>query len=593
VGEAADLVALAISALREIKIPNDVARGAHEAADEIERTWPRSPYIAALDGELPARTEVVNALCGEKLLDPFSRAIGAAALRVRRGPRLRCRVVYSDRTRGERPITEPAAIDDFGGSAREDELRGELAVHETAHRAAESELPALVRERPAVWAVWLWIVRWILALVHRSSVARWRTSGKAMAESRRKLAGIEEFAAQRHAREQETREKYFAELRALASGGPAGEGIREVELEMPADLLPTTVEVVEVTGATRPGLDPDATLVVSRDGISIDDVPLGDAATVFPRITELLVRGRAKKLAQRARDCLQAARAEIDVEIRRFELELSRRIERIESLAVTQDRTRFVAVQLDRVRPQIVASTQAVMEHASVHLGSEVAQLGAEWVGAVAKCTNADELKAAVTAIEEQGAATQKRIAAEVRTLIMGGAGGVARDIYADAVSPLRAHGLAEAHLAAPKAAPAVPAVDILPSLVAPSPHKLGGSWLGGLLKSFDSRKQELREKVHARVEHLKEVADAELLDAEPKLHAAIGQALAAEVGRAYDLQREGHQQALAAEYTAVNHERAKIAPLVESRDAIISRGVRIGQVADSLGGLREVAAAS
>jgi hypothetical protein len=118
VSAADDLVAQAITALREIKTPDDVARSAHESADEIERTWPRSPYIAALDGELPARTELVNTLCGEKLLDPFARAIGSAALRVRRGKRLKCRVLYSDRTRADRAIPEPEPISDFGTTER-------------------------------------------------------------------------------------------------------------------------------------------------------------------------------------------------------------------------------------------------------------------------------------------------------------------------------------------------------------------------------------------------------------------------------------------------------------------------------------------
>jgi hypothetical protein len=592
VGGAEDLVALAISALREIKIPDDVATGAHETAHEIERTWPRSPYIAALDGELPARTALINTLCGEKLLDPFARAIGSAALRVRRGPRLRCRVLYSDRTRADRPITEPAAIDDFGGSDREDELRGELAVHETALRNAETELPSFVRAPPPWWAVWLWIARALVLVLRRGKLASWRTSGKAIAQSRRKLAAIEEFSAQREAREKAARDQYFAELRSLASGGPAGEGIREIELEVPSDALPDGVDLVELTGATRAGLDPDVTLVVSSEGIAIDDVLVGDAAAVFSRILDMLKRGRAQRLARRARDRLQAARAAIDVEISRFELELSRRIEAVEKLALTQDRTRFVAVQLERVRLQIVASTQAVMEHASVHLGSELAQVGAEWIGAIAKVTNADELKAAVATIEQEWTAAPQRIAAEVSTLVMGGAGGVARDLCADAVSPLREHGLGDAQLKI-KAAPAIAPVPVLPSLANPAQHKLGGSWLGGLLKGFDSRKQDAREKVHARVEHLKEVAAAELLDAEPKLHAAIGQALASEVGRAYDVQKTWHTQALAAAYTAANHDRAKLAPLIESRDMIISRGVRLGQVCDALSLQPDVAAAS
>ncbi len=187
----------------------------------------------------------------------------------------------------------------------------------------------------------------------------------------------------------------------------------------------------------------DALFVVTRDGenlvLSLESTKLGSVAEVAPRLPDLLRSARAGKLAQRARDRMHAARAEIDLELSRTELELSRRLEKVENLGVTMDRTRFVAVQLDRVRPSIVASTNAVIEHASVHLGSELAQLGAEWIGAVAKTTNADELKAAVTAIEEQWTASPQRIAGEVRTLVMGGAAGVARDLYPSTVEELAA----------------------------------------------------------------------------------------------------------------------------------------------------------
>ena len=149
--------------------------------------------------------------------------------------------------------------------------------------------------------------------------------------------------------------------------------------------------------------------------------------------------------------------------------------------------------------------------------------------------------------------------------LVAGGVGGVARDLYPEIVAPLREHGLPEQHLGMPKRAPAVGAVPILPSLANPSTAKVGGSWFTGLFKSFDTRRSEVREQVHARVEHLREVAAAELLDAEPKLHAAIGQALAVELGRALDLQREWYTQRLASEHEAVEAERTKLLPLFSS----------------------------
>jgi hypothetical protein len=114
-----------------------------------------------------------------------------------------------------------------------------------------------------------------------------------------------------------------------------------------------------------------------------------------------------------------------------------------------------------------------------------------------------------------------------------------------------------------------VAAVAILPSLANPSTKKVGGSWLTGLFKSFETRRTEVREQVHARLEHLRSVAAAELLDAEPKLHAAIGQALAVELGRALDLQREWYTERLAAEQAAVEAERTKLLPLVSQREKI------------------------
>lgn len=547
-GEADDVVSRAIAALRGITLPADVARSAHDTADEIERTWRQSPYVVAFDGDVQARTELVNMLCGERLLDPFARAPGSATLRLRHGDKLACRVLYTDRTHEDRPIPEPEPISDFGIGEREDEVRTQLADRQHAQEEVERALPVLVRKPPAAWAIWLWFVRAFFVLAYREKLATWRARQAATAESRRKLASIEEHAVQREKRERSARDRYYSEVRAYVSGGPAGEGVREVELDIPA--IPVGVDLVESAIAA------DLTIDASK--------PL-DPSTLIAAAAA----ARAAHLEQRARAALQRLRGDLDEVLSRAEAELKERLAQLEKYALTMERSRYTAVQLDRIKPHLLASTTAAMEHASTHLGASLAELANAWVGKVAAATTTDELKVAITAIENQWTAEPQRIAEEVRMLAVGGAGGVARDLYPELVAPLRDYGLPEQHLQVPKLAPVVGAVAILPSLANPSTTKVGGSWFTGLFKSFESRRTAVREQVHARVEHMREVAAAELLDAEPKLHAAIGQALAVELGRALDLQREWYTQRLAEEREAVELARAKLLPLYAERDGI------------------------
>jgi hypothetical protein len=167
--------------------------------------------------------------------------------------------------------------------------------------------------------------------------------------------------------------------------------------------------------------------------------------------------------------------------------------------------------------------------------------------------------------------------------LVMGGAGGIARDLYVETVSALRAHGLPEEHLKTPKRAPEVQPVEILPSLANPTTFTLGGNWFAGLFKSFDAKKTELREKVGARIERIREIAVAELLNAEPKLHAAVMQSLAAQLDTAIEHQQIWHQQVVADENEAIAKDREAVAPLVSSRDALISAGAQLAQLVGTL----------
>jgi len=583
-----NLVEQATAALRGVTSPPELVKSVRDIADDLERAWQRSPYVLGLAGDLVARSELVNLVAGERVLDANARVLGCAALRVRRAAITRYRTLRADSTVDIKIIPDHEPTDELALGQRADVVRGEVSIHETSLAAVETKLPVLVREAPKRWAFWLWPVRWILSLVHRKALASWRATQKKLGEARRRLASVEGVSELREERDRSSRDQYFAGLRIVASGGPAGLGVREVDLELAGGLLPQGVELLELTGETRAGADVDAVIVVERDGFYAPvthgaPVRIGDAHDVIPALPQLLARARALTLARRARDKLGLARAEIDVEINRVEAGFSGRLERIKELELGVDRDSFTQLQLERMRPMISASVNAVMEHASTHLGAEIAELSASWIAAVKNAGTGDELKAAHAKIEAEWPVQAKRIADEVRVLVVGGAGGVARDLYAETVSPLRAHGLPEEHLKTPKRAPEVPNVAIMPSLANPATFALGGNWFAGLFKSFDARKSDIREKMHARIEHIREVATAEILDVEPQLHHAINRALASELGLAIDLQIGWHQQALATEAAAIERERQVIGPLTRARDAIIAAAAQLAAASEAL----------
>lgn len=518
-----DLVARAIAALRQITVPADVAQSARASADEIERTWQRTPYVLSFDGDVKVRTEFANTLIGERVFDPLARTPGNTTLRLRHGERFVIRALH-------RVLQPPAE------APHDSETRRLLAERERAELDTERALPMVIQQRPAVWAFWLWILRAILLVTNRAKLATLSAQKQATAEARQQLAAVED----REKQERAARELFYREVRAIKSC--------EIEVELPT--LPADVELVESAGDADARFDAAKPLAVAK---------LAAAAKA----------ARANNLAARARHALDKARNGVEEELARADGVLKQRIAEVEAFAIPMDRTRYTNAQLDRIKPQILASTTAAMEHASTHLLSGLAELSERWVGTIAAATNADELKAAIAKIEEQWIPAPQQIAEEVRMLVAGGVGGVARDLVPEILAPLRAHGLADEHLATPKRAPAVAAVPILPSLANPSTAKVGGSWFTGLFKSFETRRTEVREQVHARLEHLRSVAAAELLDAEPKLHAAIGQALAVELGRALDLQRAWYTERLAAEQAAVEAERTKLLPLYTQREKI------------------------
>jgi len=234
----------------------------------------------------------------------------------------------------------------------------------------------------------------------------------------------------------------------------------------------------------------------------------------------------------------------------------------------------FVVAQVARVGAQASASITAVLEHAGVHLGSELAERAAHWDAQLKAASTPDELKARATKIDEESVAEYKRIAQETRMLVMGGVGGSAHDLLVELFSALRQPGLPDEHAVPARRAPALPPVAMLPSLTDPKPSTFAselsgaGQWVAGLFRSIDKRRAELRDKVRERTERVRGVAEAELRDAEPALRAALLEVCGRELAAGVERRVTWLEAELAKEQLAVDAERAALRPIAEALEA-------------------------
>ena len=551
------------------------------AIADIERAWDK-PFAAGIGGTVPARTELLNFVCEDKVLDPFARALGGAAVRIRRGRPAGFRARRDDGSVEEQPMPPDHASDIAAARARATAARGELDERTTALARIDKSFP----KPPARWAVWMWPVYWIVTWLARRKRPERKLANLALAEARAQFEAIENEANAIEAHARLAKARYFESVRNLASGGPIGAGVSEVELTIESARLPEGIDIVELAGASRASAEVDAVFLVQGDRVSApvrggDPLELGDHAQLLAALPALLADARALRLAHRVETKIQSVMSSLADAIERKEATFRSRLGRLAALRI-DDPAAFTQQQLERVRGEISASVNAVVEHSSVHLGAELAQLQEEWIGAIAEAADTDALKAAVAKIEEEWDARPQRIAEEVRVLVMGGLGGSARDIYPAVAGALVKHGLSEEQLRV-RAAPELPPVMLLPSLTKESAKLEKGSWFAGLFRSFETRRTEIREKVYERVERMREVAGSELLDAEPRLNQAIGTALAGLLEGAIATQQAWLDDALDQEHEAIARDREVIAPLVAVHDAVRTEANRLGEMIGQL----------
>jgi hypothetical protein len=564
------LVDQARAALQRLAEESPIGPVAYAAIDELDRRWDGAALTVGISGERAARTALLDGLAGGAL-EGIDRAPGCPTVRLVRSSVDRFRAHHADGTVEDRvrPRRRPTVDDELALVLRPnaEAARATLDDRVRAAGAAERAVPAVVRTRPPRWAVWAWLVRWILTWLKRDAIAAHRRAVAELAEAEHEHASADRIVVDAEACSAEARRRYPARLHEVCAA--ADLGIRNVELEVATGPLPEGVVVLELATDTVDAeieLDGDDVMVPrDEDGGAVRSIGgIADAAAVLPA---LAINGRARRIAGRAIDTIRIAIRSIDDMLDGVEADHRTRAARLAVLRLP-DRATFVATRLDQIRPQINASLNAVMEHAQAHLGGGLALVAAGWAAAVTGAGSGDDLKTVIARIDETSAGEVSQLAEEVRLLVMGGVGGCAHDLHPVVLAPLAAHGLTEDQLRAPRAAPVVPSVAILPSLAAGEGTRLGkAGWFAKLFRSLESRRADVIARLRERETHLREIAHAELLHAEPQLHAALARTLAGQLAGAIDLQVAWLERELAREQAAIDGDRQALAPLAQIRE--------------------------
>ncbi len=538
----------------------------------VQKAWLRAPLSVAIGGAVSARTELFNYLCGKKVLDPDGRKVGCAGLRIRRGKATRFKATRDDGTIEEH-VLPPEQADDDVLRMRMAATEAEVKERHLALERVEHSLPRAARARPRGLMIFLWPIWWLLTRKHRRGLADRRFTEIAYDQACDARAVAKRELEEAEQRIKVQRGRFFESLRALSSGPPLGSNVREVELVLGEGPLAEGVELIELTRSSQASELVDAVFLVERDRLHAPHnsegsaLEVGKIENVIPALPVLLGKARALVIARHARDIIQPAFELLDDDVNDTEEGFRLRIERLEAMQIF-DAEEFARTELAKIRPQVSQSIHMVIEHGAAHLGAELQRLGQEWQQGIALAQSNDELKQAVQRIEQSAPLDAKRIAEEVRLLVMGGAAGTAYDLFPELLAALRPHGLEEKP---PKAAPTLPTIELLPSLTNAPPAKLSGAagWLTGLLRSFETRRADVMAKADARMAHLREVANAEILDAEPKLHTLIERTLHAFLLTAVARQEGWLESTLSFERDAVASEGKLLAPLARQRDQL------------------------
>jgi hypothetical protein len=566
--EAHPLVDDLVAALNELATAPQARTAAQAAIVEVEQIWLGQRFTLGVAGDAEARARFINHACGRELLDPQARTGEGPTLRIRRTGAARVRGVRGDGATEEPTLsidlTEINAVD-----AHVEELHAFIATKRSELAGVEQSLPV----RPAVWAIWLWPIYWLRRWLARDRLlARTRLLAE-VAEPERELARCQ--SQKKHLAD--TPDPIAAAVRRLC----ATDGIRTIDVSIVEGKLDRDVSLVEMLEGSRMPVDAAITVAgqkattIAANGRSVS---LGDFDAAIAALPALGRHGRALRIGLRYRSKIAATLTNLVNAIDRKEASFDERLERLAQLRLV-DPGAFVEGQLDEVRPHIVVSIQAVMEHAATHLGSELAEVTGRWLGTLDATDARGELRGIAGSIEGEWVNEMRRIAGDVRVLVEGGIKGCACDLYPQVVEPLRSHGLPSEH-ATLRSAPPVTRLALLPTLEAAPPPQLldADGRIAGLFRSLANRRGRIRDRLAEDLADVTRRASSELLSAEPNLHTTLSAMIAAELGTAIRHQVAWLERAESDEQAAIAAERARLAPFVGVRDAVSRKLERISR---------------
>jgi hypothetical protein len=612
-----EVVELARAAVRRLTDAAPTAGEAREVLALIERVGSGPPYTVALAGDPGSRTALLNQLAGEYLFDPARQEASKVVMTLRRGAATTIRARRRDGTleqiaRGEGVVTPDGdAGDDLAVPLAAYPERATTAPPRAVTGAAAA--PARVdpapapQARPPWWAIWRWLALWLVAWRTRSrrllppagaSVAPGEASAgvqaapagpmSAMSAVTSRVRSIARTVA-RATHLGDRRQQLVDALRAWS----ADEAIERLFVEVEGGPLPDKVVVIELPSrADARSLDAvvaDACLVACAEhGFAMTDqletvltiVPhlfvvgsalpvgcdpsvrlLGSFQAAAPALGQAAMVERAYTAGQRASALLSSACLTLDRLISDAETGFRARIQRLEALRIASPDD-YTATALARIRDAVVEHAHHRILRALGQLDGAIERHGGEWAARLRDAPSADALRTVAAQLDQESAAVLQAAQTVAHRALIGELTEYAHARYHELVSALR-RGSSR--------------VDAVPSWLTidvgfgdpMSGTKLGtvASRLTSLFRSLDALKADAIAQLEQRIAKLRQVAGANLRDAEPRLEPAVTGTLAIALRAEVERHTAWLDGELAREQLAIDAERAQITALALVRD--------------------------
>jgi hypothetical protein len=624
-----EVVELARAAVRRLTDAAPTAGEARAVLASIERVGSGPPYTVAIAGDLAGRTMLLNHLGGEYLFDPARHDAARVMMTLRRGAATTVRarrrdggVVQLTRTDGAVRVEEDPELDEPDGldsrSGEESDLRT-LVFSDRAATAGAGPGPvggpddraAIQQIKPPWWAIWRWLALWIRTWLSRSRRLPAATGAvvvssdpaalpaaptstmSAMSSVTSRVRSIARTVA-RATHLGDRRQQLVDTLRAWFSD----DAVERLFVEVEGGPLPDKVVMIELpSGADARSLDAvvaDACLVACGErGFAMTDqletvltiVPhlfavgaaalpagcdpsvrlLGGFDAAAPALASLAMIERAYAAGQRASAVLSSACTTLDRIVSDAEAGFRTRIQRLEAMRIASPDD-YTAAALAQVRSAVVEHAHHRIRRALDQLDEAIEHHGNDWAARLRAAASVDALRTAAARLDQESPGVLQATQVAVQRALVDDLTEYAHARYHELVSALR-QGSSRSD-----AVPSWLTIDVRFGDMT-SGTKLGtvAPRMTSLFRSLEALKAEAVAQLEQRIAKLRQVASANLRDAEPRLEPAVTGTLAIALRAEVERHVAWLEARLARERLAIDAERAQVTVLALIRDTATS----------------------